>query len=76
MGIIQKRKGEVEAAINSYKSALKTDPYSFFPNYNLAVVLAGESQYKGKKSLAVELSQFVKVRFKNSKKFYSANITI
>ena len=46
MGIIQKRKGEVEAAINSYKSALKTDPYSFFPNYNLAVVLAGESQYK------------------------------
>ena len=46
MGIIQKRKGEVEAAINSYKSALKTDPKSFFPNYNLAVVIAGESQYK------------------------------
>jgi tetratricopeptide (TPR) repeat protein len=43
LGIIQNRQGEVHLAIASYQSALKADPDSFFPNYNLAVLLAGES---------------------------------
>jgi len=46
LGIIQKRQGDVGEAIKSYKSAIATDPDSFFPNYNLAVLLAGESQFE------------------------------
>lgn len=45
LGIIQKRQGDVQLAIASYQSALQADPDSFFPNYNLAVLLAGESQF-------------------------------
>jgi Tfp pilus assembly protein PilF len=42
LGIIQKRKGETDQAIASYQTALTADPQSFFPNYNLAVLLATE----------------------------------
>ena len=45
LGTLQKRKGEVQKAIDSYQEALKTDPKAFFPNYNLAVLLATEAQY-------------------------------
>lgn len=45
IGIIQKRKGDVEAAIKSYEAALQADPQAFFPNYNLAVLLATEGKY-------------------------------
>lgn len=45
LGIIQKRKGDVKSAIDSYTTALKADPDSFFPNYNVAVVLASESKF-------------------------------
>lgn len=46
LGIIQKRKGEIEQAIQSYQVALSADPSSFFPNYNLAVLLATEGKYQ------------------------------
>ena len=46
LGIVQKRLGDVEQAENSYKEALKQEPKSFFPNYNLAVLLASEGQYQ------------------------------
>ena len=42
LGIIQKRKGDSEAAIESYQAALTVDAKSFFPNYNLGVLLAQE----------------------------------
>ena len=45
LGIIQKRQGDVDAAISSYKAAIDQDETSFFPNYNLAVVLAGEGRF-------------------------------
>lgn len=46
LGIIQKRKGDLEQAIASYQTALTADSKSFFPNYNLAVLLATEGQYE------------------------------
>jgi tetratricopeptide (TPR) repeat protein len=46
LGIIQKRKGEVQNAIESYKKALSSDPQSFLPNHNLAVLLATEASYE------------------------------
>ena len=42
LGIIQKRSGDTQAAMESYKSALKLDPKSFFPNYNIGVLLSLE----------------------------------
>jgi tetratricopeptide (TPR) repeat protein len=42
LGIIQKRQGETDAALESYKKALQIDSGSFFPNYNMGVLLAGE----------------------------------
>ena len=36
----------MQLAIASYESALQADSESFFPNYNLAVLLAGESQFE------------------------------
>jgi tetratricopeptide (TPR) repeat protein len=40
LGIIQKRNGDKEGAFASYEHALTVDPKSFFPNYNLGVLLA------------------------------------
>ena len=34
------------SAIESYFLALQADPGAFFPNYNLAVVLASESKFE------------------------------
>lgn len=43
---MHKRKGETDAAIQSYMSALESEPQAFFPNYNLSVLLASESKYQ------------------------------
>ena len=40
LGIIQKRKGDMDGAFSSYESALKVDARSFFPNYNMGVLLS------------------------------------
>ncbi len=40
LGIIQKRKGDKEAALESYMAALEIDVKSFFPNYNMGVLLS------------------------------------
>ena len=40
LGIIQKRKGEKQAALESYQAALNVDVKSFFPNYNMGVLLS------------------------------------
>ena len=40
LGIIQKRKGDLTGALESYRQALKVDQKSFFPNYNLGVLLS------------------------------------
>ena len=45
LGIIQKRSGDVEAAIRSYRDAIQLDETSFYPNYNLAVVLADQARF-------------------------------
>ena len=42
LGIIQKRNGDSEGALESYEKALKVDRASFFPNYNLGVLLSQE----------------------------------
>lgn len=39
IGIIQKRMDQPEKAIESYKAALKLDKNSFFPNYNMGVLI-------------------------------------
>jgi len=46
LGIIQKRRGDVEAAIRSYRDAIELDETSFYPNYNLAVVLADQAKFQ------------------------------
>ena len=43
LGIILKRKGAVSDAQASYDNALRIDPKSFFPNYNMGVLLAQDS---------------------------------
>ena len=40
LGIIQKRGGNNQEAMESYQNALRVDQKSFFPNYNLGVLLA------------------------------------
>ena len=40
LGIIQKRKGLKDDALESYQAALKVDYKSFFPNYNMGVLLS------------------------------------
>ena len=45
LGIFQKRKGDKKEALESYQAALKIDAKSFFPNYNMGVLL---SQDRGK----------------------------
>jgi len=40
LGIIHKRKGDAEKALENYKAALKADPKSFFPNYNMGIQLS------------------------------------
>ena len=43
LGIIYKRKGAANDAQASYDAALKIDSKSFFPNYNMGVLLAQDS---------------------------------
>jgi lipoprotein NlpI len=40
LGIIQKRKGDKAAALENYQAALEIDVKSFFPNYNMGVLLS------------------------------------
>ena len=40
LGIVLKREGNFKEALESYKKALSQDSESFFPNYNMAVLLA------------------------------------
>lgn len=40
LGIIQKRQGNKKEAMESYEAALKVDAKSFFPNYNMGVLLS------------------------------------
>ena len=40
LGIIQKRKGDKQDALESYQAALNVDVKSFFPNYNMGVLLS------------------------------------
>lgn len=40
LGIIYKRDDDLSSAMKNYKAAIQVDPKSFFPNYNLAVMLA------------------------------------
>ena len=42
LGIIQKRGGDSAGALESYNAALRVDAKSFFPNYNLGVLLSQE----------------------------------
>ena len=44
LGIIQKRTGDGEGALASYEAALRVDGASFFPNYNLGVLLSQEKR--------------------------------
>lgn len=43
LGIIQKRKGDLAQASQNYKAAIDVEPKSFFPNYNMAVMLAPDA---------------------------------
>lgn len=54
LGIFQKRKGDKKEALESYLAALKIDPKSFFPNYNMGVLL---SQDRSKMSEALTYFQ-------------------
>ena len=40
LGIIHKRKGDAEKALENYKAALIVDPKSLFPNYNMGLQLS------------------------------------
>ena len=40
LGIFQKRKGDKKEALESYQAALSIDAKSFFPNYNMGVLLS------------------------------------
>ena len=40
LGIIQKRMGNNDEAMINYETALKVDAQSFFPNYNMGVLLS------------------------------------
>ena len=40
LGIIQKRMGNNDQAMINYETALKAEPQSFFPNYNMGVLLS------------------------------------
>ena len=40
LGIMQKRMGNNDQAMINYETALKADPNSFFPNYNMGVLLS------------------------------------
>lgn len=40
LGIIQKREGNLEAALDCYQRAIQIEPTSFFPNYNMGVLLS------------------------------------
>ena len=40
LGIFQKRKGDKKDALESYQAALNIDAKSFFPNYNMGVLLS------------------------------------
>jgi Flp pilus assembly protein TadD len=40
LGIIQKRQGDIQLAQENYKKALDLEPNSFFPNYNMGVLLS------------------------------------
>ena len=44
LGIIQKRKGDKQEALESYQAALRVDSKSFFPNYNMGVLLSQDRQ--------------------------------
>jgi tetratricopeptide (TPR) repeat protein len=55
LGIIQKRSGDQEGAQKSYESALQVDAKSFFPNYNMGVLL---SQQREKEKVQESLEYF------------------
>ena len=40
LGIMQKRMGNNDQAMINYETALKVDAQSFFPNYNMGVLLS------------------------------------
>ena len=74
LGIIQKRKGDVKEAEQCYKSAINVEPNSFFPNYNMAIMLAEDSQ-----SAAEALKHF-NVALRNARKakesLYEMNVLL
>ena len=50
LGIVQKRSGQIKEARETLEWALKNEPNSFFPNYNMAVCLATEGNSEDQKS--------------------------
>ena len=46
LGVIQKRNSQFQDAERNYKAAIEVDPKSFFPNYNLGILLANDLNKK------------------------------
>ena len=74
LGIIQKRNGDSEGALASYEKALKVDRASFFPNYNLGVLLSQEKMQPAE--ALVYFNRALSQAHKAQEQLYEINVLI
>ena len=72
LGIINKRQGDTKEALQNYQNALQVDPQSFFPNYNMGVLLSTSNKDE---SLSY-FSRALELAHRQQEQLYELNVLI